>query len=326
MIDFSLAGNRETNTEDVETSQFLTRVSPFSMLWITTHSSRKAPRLTSILPVNIVSAGEPRRGSIELSIKELGLNLPNALTLSRIFIVPLLVVVLLTKFPSDWLGVPQQLLGLTLFVGASITDWLDGYLARKRGQVSTLGILLDPIADKLLISAALVSLVENRLAPAWAIVIIIGREFAVTGLRSIAAAEGFTISASKKAKFKMLSQVVAITLLILGSSPGGPSGLQPPPHVSPDVSFASFQESANVLANVVREGTITLDGLRVLCYGAGRAMLWIVVVFALWSMYDYFTKFYGKVRNRIEVRRRRRVRLLRKRRRKSSAAVERNSV
>ena len=161
------------------------------------------------------------------------MNLPNALTLSRIFVVPLLVVVMLTEFPSEWLGIPQQLLGLTLFIGASFTDWLDGYIARKRGQVSTLGALLDPIADKLLISAALVSLVENRLAPAWAIVIIIGREFAVSGLRSIAAAEGFTISASKKGKFKMLTQVVAITLLILGSVSGGPSGLQPPPNVRP---------------------------------------------------------------------------------------------
>ncbi|HSE98956.1 MAG TPA: CDP-diacylglycerol--glycerol-3-phosphate 3-phosphatidyltransferase [Blastocatellia bacterium] len=249
------------------------------------------------------------------------MNLPNALTLSRIFIVPLLVVVLLTKIPSDWLGVPQQLLGLALFVGASFTDWLDGYIARKRGQVSTLGILLDPIADKLLISAALVSLVENRLAPAWAIVIIIGREFAVSGLRSIAAAEGFTISASKKAKFKMLSQVIAITLLILGSEPGGPSGLRPPSSVNPDVPFASFTETNNIIATTFRDGTITLDGFRILCYGAGRAMLWIVVFLAIWSMYDYFIKFYGKVRDRIEVRERRRIRLLRRRKRKSSTAL-----
>jgi CDP-diacylglycerol---glycerol-3-phosphate 3-phosphatidyltransferase len=249
------------------------------------------------------------------------LNLPNALTLSRIFVVPLLVVVLLTKIPSDWLGVPQQLLGLSLFVGASFTDWLDGYIARKRGQVSTLGALLDPIADKLLVSAALVSLVENRLAPAWAIVIILGREFAVSGLRSIAAAEGFTISASKKAKFKMLSQVIAITLLILGSEPGGPSGLKPPAGVQPDVAFASFTEASQVISSVVRDGTITGEGFRVLCYGAGRAMLWIVVFFALWSMYDYFTKFYGKVRDRIEVRERRRLRILRKRRRRSSSTV-----
>ena len=250
------------------------------------------------------------------------MNLPNALTLSRIFIVPFLVVVLLTKFPSDWVGVSQQLLGLALFVGASLTDWLDGYIARKRGQVSTLGILLDPIADKLLISAALITLVENRLAPAWAIVIILGREFAVSGLRSIAAAEGFTISASKKAKFKMLSQVIAITLLILGSVPGGPSGLQPPPPVNPDIAFASFQEFSHTLGAFVRDRAVTVEGLRVLCYGMGRAMLWIVVFFALWSMYDYFIKFYGKVRDKIEVRERRKLRLLRKRRRKSAAAVK----
>jgi CDP-diacylglycerol--glycerol-3-phosphate 3-phosphatidyltransferase len=250
------------------------------------------------------------------------LNLPNALTLSRIFVVPLLVVVLLTKAPSDWIGVPQQLLGLALFVGASFTDWLDGYIARKRGQVSTLGILLDPIADKLLISAALVSLVENHLAPAWAIVIIIGREFAVTGLRSIAAAEGFTISASRKGKFKMLSQVIAITLLIVGSSSGGPSGLQPPQPVQPDVSFSPFTASFQVLGALFSEGTMTFDGFRVLCYGAGRAMLWIVVVFALWSMYEYFTNFYGKVRDRIEVRERRRIRILRRKQRKQAAPTE----
>jgi len=214
--------------------------------------------------------------------------------------------------------VPQQLLGLALFIGASFTDWLDGYIARKRGQVSTLGALLDPIADKLLISAALVSLVENRLAPAWAIVIILGREFAVSGLRSIAASEGFTISASKKAKFKMLSQVIAITLLILGSVSGSAWGLEPPPQVKPDVSFASFEESARVISAAIREGQISIDGLRVLSFGAGRFMLWVVVIFALWSMYDYFMKFYGKVRDRIEVRERRR--LLRRRGRKTAPA------
>lgn len=239
------------------------------------------------------------------------MNLPNALTLSRIFIVPLLVVVLLTEFASYWTGVPQQMLGLGLFLAASITDWLDGFIARRRGQVSTLGTLLDPIADKLLISAALVSLVENGLAPAWAIVIIIGREFAVTGLRSIAAAEGFTIAASRKAKFKMLSQVLAVTFLILGSV-SGDSGLKPPPSVQPGVAFASFKESSQVLASFVSERAVTFEGLRVLSYGAGRAMLWIVVVVALWSMYDYFTRFYGKVRDRIEVRERRRLRRHRK--------------
>ena len=164
-------------------------------------------------------------------------------------------------------------------------------------------------------------MVENRLAPAWAIVIIIGREFAVTGLRSIAAAEGFTISASKKAKFKMLTQVIAVTLLIIGSVPGGPSGLQPPNGVNSEVPFASFQETARALVTVAGNGAMSIDDFRVLCYGAGRATLWIVVLFALWSMYDYFVKFYGKVRDRIEVRERRRIRLRRRRRRKKAAAA-----
>jgi CDP-diacylglycerol--glycerol-3-phosphate 3-phosphatidyltransferase len=254
------------------------------------------------------------------------LNLPNSLTLLRIFIVPLLVVVLLTNIASDWIGLSQVSLGLALFIGASITDWLDGYLARKRGQVTTLGTLLDPIADKLLISAALVSLVENRLAPAWAIVIIIGREFAVSGLRSIAASEGFAIAASKKGKFKMLTQVIAITLLILGATAGGPYGLQPPPNVQPEVAFSSFKEAGQILAAFFREWTITFDGLRVLCYGAGRAMLWIVVFFALWSMYDYFVKFYGKIRDRIEVRERRKLRILRRRQRKAGVGSWRQRV
>ena len=110
------------------------------------------------------------------------MNLPNSLTLLRIFIVPLLVVVLLTPFSENWFGVPRHILGVALFLGAALTDFLDGHFARSRDQVTRLGQLLDPIADKLLISAALISLVENQLAPAWAVVIIIGREFAVTGL------------------------------------------------------------------------------------------------------------------------------------------------
>ncbi|HEX8846161.1 MAG TPA: CDP-diacylglycerol--glycerol-3-phosphate 3-phosphatidyltransferase [Pyrinomonadaceae bacterium] len=138
------------------------------------------------------------------------MNLPNSLTLSRIFIVPLLVVVLLTPFSENWLGVPRHILGVSIFLAAALTDVLDGFFARRRRQVSRLGKLLDPIADKMLISAALISLVENRLAPAWAVVIIVGREFAVSGLRSIAATEGVVIAASKMGKLKMLAQVVAV--------------------------------------------------------------------------------------------------------------------
>ena len=249
------------------------------------------------------------------------MNLPNTLTLLRIFIVPLLVVVLLTNIARDWIGISQVALGLALFIGASLTDWLDGYLARRQSQITTLGTLLDPIADKLLISAALVSLVENRLAPAWAIVIIIGREFAVSGLRSIAASEGLAISASKKGKFKMLTQVIAITLLILGSVPGGPYGLQPPPNVNPEVAFSSFQQAGVTFTQILQNRAVTLDDVRVLSFGAGRAMLWIVVVFALWSMYDYFVKFYGKIRDRIQVRERRKLKLLRRRQRRAAAAA-----
>src|SRR5689334_5621906 len=104
------------------------------------------------------------------------MNLPNGLTLTRIFLVPLLVAVLLTRYDTA--------LAVIIFLAAALTDLLDGYFARKRGQVTTLGVLLDPIADKLLISSAFISLVQLQLVPAWMVVIIVGREFAVTGLRS----------------------------------------------------------------------------------------------------------------------------------------------
>ncbi|MDQ3282383.1 MAG: CDP-diacylglycerol--glycerol-3-phosphate 3-phosphatidyltransferase [Acidobacteriota bacterium] len=139
-------------------------------------------------------------------------NLPNALTLLRIFLVPFLVVVLLTKFSG------REFVGLSIFLVAAITDFFDGWLARRRNQTTRLGALLDPIADKLLMSAAFISLVEmdSHHVPAWMVVIIIGREFAVSGLRSIAAQQGVTIAASPLGKGKMVSQVIAISLLILG--------------------------------------------------------------------------------------------------------------
>ena len=144
------------------------------------------------------------------------MNLPNALTLGRIFLIPFVVVVLLTTRIANW-----ALWGAGLFLGAAVTDLLDGYLARLRGQVTNLGRLLDPIADKLLISSALISLVQLGIAPAWMVVIIIGREFAVSGLRSIAAHEGFSIEVSTLGKGKMVAQVAAVTGLILGRAYGG---------------------------------------------------------------------------------------------------------
>lgn len=145
------------------------------------------------------------------------MNLPNSLTVARIFLVPVLVSVLLTKFEGRLvLGLPVELVGAAIFGLASLTDWLDGYLARRRGQVTWVGQVLDPIADKLLISATLISLVQLDLAPAWMVAVIIGREFAITGLRSVAYARGLTMPASPLGKLKMVSQVVAILLLILG--------------------------------------------------------------------------------------------------------------
>lgn len=148
------------------------------------------------------------------------MNLPNSLTLVRMFLVPLLVVVLLTESDGRKIaGVPRELVGALIFGLASLTDWLDGYLARRRRQVTWLGQVLDPIADKLLTSAAFISLVQLGLAPAWMVALIIGREFAITALRSLAYTKGITIPASPLGKIKMASQVTAILLIILGSGP-----------------------------------------------------------------------------------------------------------
>ncbi|MEW6457279.1 MAG: CDP-diacylglycerol--glycerol-3-phosphate 3-phosphatidyltransferase [Acidobacteriota bacterium] len=138
------------------------------------------------------------------------MNLPNFLTFIRIFLVPFLVVVLLTKFEG------KELWGFGIFIAAAFTDWFDGYIARKKKLITKLGKFLDPVADKLLTSSAFISLVEMNLAPAWMVVIIIGREIAVTGLRAIAASQGVTISASILGKFKMEIEVICISLLILG--------------------------------------------------------------------------------------------------------------
>ena len=222
------------------------------------------------------------------------MNLPNALTLLRIFIVPLLVVVLLTPFSESWFGVPRHIVGVLMFLAAALTDYLDGQIARRRGQVTRLGQLLDPIADKLLISAALISLVENQLAPAWAVVIIIGREFAVTGLRSIAAVDGLVISASRMGKFKMLAQVVTITLLI-GSSVAGRPPVANFGRPFPAIEFWSVPELRTAYAHLVGPEETTASDWQVLVYTAGRAMLWLVVISACTSMYGYFSSFYRAV-------------------------------
>lgn len=230
------------------------------------------------------------------------MTLPNVLTLLRIFIAPLLVVVLLTKFSENWVGVPQHVLGVSLFLLAASTDWLDGYIARKRQQVSRLGTLLDPIADKLLISSAFISLVENQLAPAWAVVIIIGREFAVTGLRSIAATEGWAIPASTMGKFKMFSQVVTIALLITSSVSG-----EPPVETRafPIIAFWTVPEVKTMIEHLLGNGQLTGLDVRVILYGLGRALLWIVVISSCWSMWGYFHRFYLNAREGLDLGRKR---------------------
>jgi len=136
-------------------------------------------------------------------------NIPNLLTFFRIALIPVLVLLLLS--PSELLSI----LSVVVFSIASITDWLDGYLARKMNIVTNLGKFLDPIADKLLIAAALVMLVGLGRIPAWMVAVIIGREIAVTGLRSIASSEGIIIAASDLGKGKMILQISALIGLLL---------------------------------------------------------------------------------------------------------------
>jgi len=137
------------------------------------------------------------------------MNLPNALTALRIFLVPWLVVLLLTRTEWGWF------LGIVVFTIAVITDYFDGWLARKRNEQTTLGAMLDPLADKLLVSAAFISLIELEMAPAWIVALIIGREFAVTWLRSEALGRGIVIAASAAGKAKTVSQIVAIYVMLL---------------------------------------------------------------------------------------------------------------
>ena len=151
------------------------------------------------------------------------MNLPNSITLSRIACIPLLIWILSPSFPLTGHGAvglrggEQEIIASLVFIMASITDGLDGYLARRRKQITTMGMLLDPLADKLLVSAAYIVLVayNPRVVPPWIAVLVIGREFLVSGLRSIAATEGFTIEASEIGKLKTVIQVVSIVAAIL---------------------------------------------------------------------------------------------------------------
>ena len=144
------------------------------------------------------------------------MNLPNSITMSRIIMIPLFLWILSPHFPWQDNGV-QELTAAVLFILASATDGVDGYLARRRGQITTMGMLLDPLADKIMVTAALIELVayNPQVVKVWIAVVIIGREFLINGLRSIAASEGFTISASELGKLKTVIQIVAVVSTLL---------------------------------------------------------------------------------------------------------------
>jgi CDP-diacylglycerol---glycerol-3-phosphate 3-phosphatidyltransferase len=153
------------------------------------------------------------------------MNLPNKITVARVILIPLFMIFLLAPLNLGEVKLYSMTLptahfiGALIFIFASATDWVDGFLARKLGQVTTLGKFLDPLADKLLITAALISLVEMQLAPAWMVIVILSREFAVTGLRVIAASDGAVIAASNLGKWKTTIQIIAISALILHNNP-----------------------------------------------------------------------------------------------------------
>jgi CDP-diacylglycerol---glycerol-3-phosphate 3-phosphatidyltransferase len=213
------------------------------------------------------------------------MNLPNLLTILRIFFVPLLVAVMVADQRSLSWGaytVSNATLALAIFLAAAATDLLDGYLARRWRQVTTVGTLLDPIADKLLVSAALVSLVEMHRVPAWMAIMIVGREFAISGLRSIAAAEGYTIRASDLGKTKMIMQVLAISVVML---------------------------------------SIRWENLRTL----GMLWMWGVVVFSFVSAIDYFRKFWRMLDVQVKRRRRRELLRLERERRLVRLAQRRSA-
>src|SRR5512143_4347652 len=180
--------------------------------------------------------------------------------MARIFSVPILIWILCSHYFAENHG-QRELVASGVFILASITDGVDGYLARKRGQVTTLGMLLDPLADKLLIAAAFITLVQFApdLVPAWMAVVIIGREFLVSGLRGIAASEGFTIQASELGKFKMLVQIISVVAVILAHHW----------HEWPLFSFYVFP-----------------------VFWIARVAIWFMVVLSLISAFDYFIAFW----------------------------------
>jgi CDP-diacylglycerol---glycerol-3-phosphate 3-phosphatidyltransferase len=213
-------------------------------------------------------------------------NLPNYITLTRIFSVPVLIWILSSSRFAGGIHGEREWLASAVFIAASITDGLDGYLARKRRQITPIGMLLDPLADKLLIAAAFITLVQFNpsVVPAWMAVVIVGREFLVSGLRSIAAQQGFTIDASDLGKVKMVVQIVVVVLCILD-------------HRWMEWAVGSYFFPIHVLA---------------------RVGIWFMVTLSLVSAIDYFAGFWSKIDRQV-VRRQRRAFVLSRRRKRDVA-------
>ncbi len=215
------------------------------------------------------------------------MNLPNYITLTRIFSIPIFMWLLTTKRIVSAHG-EQELLACAVFIAASITDGIDGYIARRRGQITTMGILLDPLADKLMIAAAYITLVQinPHIVPAWMAVIIIGREFLVSGLRSIAASQGFTIEASDLGKSKMVVQIVSVVAAILD-------------HRWHEWSlWGPYIFPVDLIA---------------------RMAIWFMVVLSLASAIDYFWAFWRKIDRQVVKGQRRRAFILSRRRKRDVA-------
>jgi CDP-diacylglycerol--glycerol-3-phosphate 3-phosphatidyltransferase len=218
-------------------------------------------------------------------------NLPNSITLTRIFSIPVLIWLLTTRRIHGFHG-EQELIASAVFILASITDGIDGYLARKYGQITTMGMLLDPLADKLMIAAAYITLVQvnPHIVPAWIAVLIIGREFLVSGLRSIAVAQGFTIEASDLGKSKMVVQIVSVVAAILAHAwdywpiPG-----------------ATWIFPVDVIAHFA---------------------IWFMVALSLVSAVDYFWGFWSKIDTKATKARRRRSFVLSRRKKRDITSTQ----
>jgi CDP-diacylglycerol---glycerol-3-phosphate 3-phosphatidyltransferase len=215
-------------------------------------------------------------------------NLPTYITLTRIFSIPVLIWVLSSNRFSSTNG-DRELLASFIFIAASLTDAIDGYLARRRAQVTTMGMLLDPVADKLLIAAAFITLVQfnPRTVPAWMAVIIIGREFLVSGLRSIAASEGFTIQASDLGKLKMFVQIFSVVAAIID-------------HHWTYLPWYFLSLPVHPIA---------------------LASIWVMVALSLWSAADYFIAFWKRIDQTAMKRRRKRSFVLSRRRKRNDVPV-----